>query len=228
MFVVYKIENLTNKKLYIGKTKNISERWGDHQKVARGGKAKYGAQFGLVHKTINKYGIDNFILETIKECDSEEEAFKAEQYYIALYKTNVVKYGKEFGYNLTDGGEGASGYKHTAETKAHISEKLSGANHPQFGKPVRAETKKKISKALSGPNSPMFGKSKSIETCRKLSIASQGAKGSNATLTEDQVLEIKELLSVNNMTRKQIGNLFGVSREAINAIAWGRSWSYLI
>ena len=38
-----------------------------------------------------------------------------EKYYIALYKTNINRYGKEYGYNLTDGGDGVSGIKYSEE-----------------------------------------------------------------------------------------------------------------
>jgi Mor family transcriptional regulator len=67
---------------------------------------------------MNKYGFENFIIEQIDEFDNEQEALKAETEYIHKYNSIDSK----IGYNLTAGGEGSSGFKHTEETKAKISE----------------------------------------------------------------------------------------------------------
>lgn len=50
---------------------------------------------------MNKYGINNFIVETLKECDNDKLE-KYEQYYIKKFNT----YGHT-GYNATKGGDGS-------------------------------------------------------------------------------------------------------------------------
>lgn len=54
------------------------------------------------------------------------------------------------------------GKKHTEEAKRKISEATKGKNHPNFGKNHSEETKRKISESLkgklTGENHPMFGK----------------------------------------------------------------------
>lgn len=229
MFYVYCITNLKNNKVYIGKTLDPKNRFSDHKKVARGGKIIYGNQYSTIHKAITKYGEDNFSFKILHEYNSEISAFKGEIYWISFYKSNINKYGKEYGYNLTDGGEGISGYKHTLEMKAHISDMLSGDKHPQFGISRTQEEKDKISKSLSGSNSSMFGIAKSIETKNKLSIANRGENGSASKLNNGEVINIKLILknNVDNLTREQIAQKFGVTREAINKIAWGKSWSHI-
>lgn len=52
--------------------------------------------------------------------------------------------------NLTDGGDGVSGYNHREESKQKISESISGENHHMFGKNHREESKQKISESLLG------------------------------------------------------------------------------
>lgn len=56
-----------------------------------------------------------------------------------------------------------------------------------------------------------------------MSKARQG-KRPYSKLNEDQVREIKALLSDNIMTQKEIGERYDVSRATIGAIKIGRSW----
>lgn len=74
----------------------------------------------LIHRAIRKYGIDNFVVETICEC-SEEELNSKEQYYISLYNTMVP-----YGYNVLAGGEGgfSTSYLFDKEDILHIIEEL--------------------------------------------------------------------------------------------------------
>lgn len=55
----------------------------------------------------------------------------------------------------------------------------------------------------------------------------RGNRNGSAVLTEDQVREIKGLLQNSGMTRAAIGERYGVSREAINEIAWKNNWGWL-
>ena len=53
------------------------------------------------NNAIKKYGWDNFSHEVLAENLTQNEAYKLEQYYISLYKSNR----REFGYNMSSGGE---------------------------------------------------------------------------------------------------------------------------
>ena len=68
-----------------------------------------------------------------------------------------------------------------------------------------------------------MGKTHSDQTKLKMSKARQG-KRPYSKLNEDQVREIKALLSDNIMTQKEIGERYDVSRATIGAIKIGRSW----
>ena len=96
MAYIYKITNKTNQKSYIGKTtRTPQERFEEHRREAK----KERAKDRPFYKAINKYGMDNFTLETIEEC-SDEVASEREQFWIQSYATF------KNGYNDTIGGDG--------------------------------------------------------------------------------------------------------------------------
>lgn len=91
-YYVYK-HTTPNNKVYIGITKqNPNRRW-------RNGHGYSDSV--LFFNAIIKYGWVNITHEILKEGISFEEANELEKYYIALYKSNQ----REFGYNITQGGE---------------------------------------------------------------------------------------------------------------------------
>lgn len=67
---------------------------------------------------MNKYGIINFKIDIIESNIRLEDINDREQYWIKFYNTLAPS-----GYNLTIGGEGTYGYKHTKETKYVLSKK---------------------------------------------------------------------------------------------------------
>lgn len=121
--IIYKITNIVNNKIYIGcTTKGLNNRKREHH--SRCLKTNYKTK---LCDSMRKHGFDNFNFEVIKECDTTEEMFLNEIYYIGLYNS------KKNGYNLTVGGEGCLGYKHTKKTKKLLS-KIFSENHPHKGK----------------------------------------------------------------------------------------------
>ena len=89
--IIYKITNKVNNKSYIGQTRyTIEFRWKQHQHK------KDNTYF---HNAIHKYGVENFSIEILEECNIEDLNQK-EIFYIAKYDTF------KNGYNLTIGGDG--------------------------------------------------------------------------------------------------------------------------
>jgi group I intron endonuclease len=152
---VYKITNLVNNKTYIGKSNDPHDRWIRHLQQAN--LKEDNVNFSIIHKAIKKYGENNFNFEIIGEFNSELEAFEAETYFIDLYSSHISKNG----YNITLGGEGISGYKHTEESR----QKMSIAH---TGKIISPETKKKMSDSHIGENNYFFGKTHSEEVKQQL------------------------------------------------------------
>lgn len=113
---------------------------------------------------IKKYGADNFDLQVIAEGLSKEETNNLECAWICLLRTNRNRYGKEFGYNLTDGGEGSIGFKHSEEMRASFKgrklskERREAISQSQLGRPCSPETRQKMSISRSGERNAWFGK----------------------------------------------------------------------
>lgn len=96
MGYIYKITNLVNDKEYIGQTSlSIQERFKQHIHDANKGYYNHRP----LYNAFNKYGIENFIVEELEECNTEEINQK-EIEYINKFDTYSN------GYNATLGGEG--------------------------------------------------------------------------------------------------------------------------
>jgi group I intron endonuclease len=103
MAYIYKITNLLNNKIYIGKTMSTPEdRFSQHIRDSK----KTGINNRPLYKAINKYGIENFSLETIEECDFSI-VNEREKYWIEYYNSY------HYGYNATMGGDGKQYYDYT-------------------------------------------------------------------------------------------------------------------
>ena len=153
-YKVYIHINKTNGKRYYGITKQEpKKRW-------QNGK-KYGNNDHFTN-AINYYGWDNFDHIVIARGLTEEEAKWLEIELIREFDTT----NRDKGYNITKGGEGTNGYKHTEETRKNI-----GKIHK--GKTLSEETRKKLSEAMKGKNSPM-------KTRKKLSESHKGKNNPSA------------------------------------------------
>lgn len=96
MGYIYCITNLINGKQYIGKTTySVTKRFQEHCQDSK----KERCEKRPLYDAMNKYGIENFIVEQLYECDNEE-LNSYEIQYIEKYNTYSN------GYNATKGGDG--------------------------------------------------------------------------------------------------------------------------
>lgn len=96
-YVIYKVTNKINNKIYIGKTYNFEKRKAQHL---------YDINDGLpFHAALKKYGINNFRWEIIDYSDNDKEIREKEIYWIKKYNSCIF-FKESQGYNLTLGGEG--------------------------------------------------------------------------------------------------------------------------
>lgn len=131
---VYKITNKVTNKIYIGITNQGSgARYRHHWYESRIGEPS------PIHRSMAKYGEDNFTLEIIDFADTYDELKEKEKYWIKQYNSTD----KSIGYNLTEGGDGTFGRKHSEETKEKIRQKA-------LGRKASEETKKKMSETRLG------------------------------------------------------------------------------
>lgn len=141
-----------------------------------------------IRRAFDKYGWDNFEHMILYTDLTEEEAKQIEQELILKYQTQ----NREFGYNITAGGDGVKGWHPSDETKSKISKSAKlrvGEKNPNFNhkwtKEMREqsaikhrrenlsqETLDKMSKSAqhrNAENNPFYGKTHSPETKRILS-----------------------------------------------------------
>lgn len=96
---VYCIENMLNKRKYIGISRDIKRRWSEHKTELK----NHTHVNQYLQSAWDKYGKDNFKFYIVELCD-ENQLSNQECYYIKFYKT----LSHENGYNLTTGGENTS------------------------------------------------------------------------------------------------------------------------
>lgn len=121
MAYIYKITNNINQKIYIGKTLNsIEDRWKEHLKDYK----KERCEKRPLYDAMNKYGLENFSIEQIEECDSEIVNDR-ETYWIEYYGSF------KYGYNATKGGDGKSylDYNLVVITYNHLQSEIETAKN---------------------------------------------------------------------------------------------------
>ena len=144
--IVYLVTNLTNGKRYVGKTKrDLGQRWREHVTHSHGRSEEMA-----LYVAIRKHGADAFELSVLEECSSEETLNEAEKRWIRELGT----FRRE--YNMTEGGDGLKGYKHTEDTKRRMSEARKGTRNHNYRKvwgrqgPLSEEARRKISEKKKG------------------------------------------------------------------------------
>jgi hypothetical protein len=101
----------------------------------------------------------------LKQNLTEEEAFRHEVYMIAVFGRKDL--GTGILHNLTNGGDGSSGYIHNEEALKKMSDARKGKPPHNKGKSLSEETKRKLSESHKG-------KTLSEEHKRKLSVVGKG------------------------------------------------------
>lgn len=174
---VYLTTNLVNGKKYIG------------QHRASQFTENYKGSGKLIKQAFNKYGWENFKVELLEECSSEDELNQAEIKWIAKFDAT---HSREF-YNLAYGGSHSwhplqdweieqrsremkkrwedPEYQRSMSQMLH--DKQSDGKSWMVGKKHSEETKQKMSKSHSGELHPMYGKRHSEESKQKMSEAAK-------------------------------------------------------
>lgn len=212
---IYKIENLINKKCYIGQSINIQRRWNIHKTDSR--KPKYP-----LYLAFKKYGIENFSFEVLEEC-LEEELNEKEIFWISKFDSYFN------GYNQTLGGN-----KHSCNVKISdsnlflIIKLLQNSDITQreiakqfnVGEDTISEINMGRTRICSGINYPIriFKKQTfcsvcgvPITRCSETCVICLGQK--NRIVERPTKEELYKLLKKNNFSA--VGRMFGVSDNAI-------------
>lgn len=160
---IYILQNVQNQKVYVGYSSNPPNRW----------KCEKSAAFNIndseynnpLSRAIRKYGWEQFSKQIIEEFNEKQDALEAEKFWIEFLRTNRNKFGKEYGYNLHEGGNAppvnygnqhAKGTKHTVEWKNNMSAIMTGHRGYTTGMKFSEETKAKMSNSAIGKPKPHF------------------------------------------------------------------------
>jgi group I intron endonuclease len=228
---IYKITNKVNGKIYIGKSVDLYQRFCEHKAYLNSGKHHNR----YLQRAWNKYGEECFIFEVVENVRDKDMLNGREIYWINCLHSTI----KENGYNLTKGGDGlsgyeftdehkeklrrinignknAKGYRHTAKALEIMSEKKRG-HKLKLGVTLSEETKRKLSQINKG-------KKLSKETKQKMSKAKQGTNSYQSTLSENEVREIKQLLSECSLTVSEIADKYNVNIHVVSRIKRGKTY----
>ncbi len=178
---IYAITNDINDKAYVGLHygADLRTRWTTHRSFAKRGSRS------LISMAMRKHGIEKFHITSIWSGYIPVGKLQMlEKYYIRSFQTKVPN-----GYNLTDGGDGAPGFRHSDSERERRREKMklqcSTGNIPSLlGKKRDPEIVAKIAASNRGQKRS----SPSEETRRRLSLAKIGNKNGLGTKhTQDTI-----------------------------------------
>lgn len=129
MYAIYIITNILNGMQYVGITNDLNRRWARH---------KGANEDQFIHRAIKKHGVNNFVFTHFADAFTAESAKILERMLIAEHNTMAP-----CGYNLTAGGDGTFGRKHSEATKAKIkaTNKKTWDNSPDLKKAIGDKNK---------------------------------------------------------------------------------------
>jgi len=144
-FFIYLATCIRNGKVYVGKTSGYFSR----RRWAHLNRRDYDNFF---HRALRKYGSNSFVWQILAVTTGLEQANNLERLWIIVLRAQE----REFGYNLTAGGDGSVGLKQSQETIERRRESWRKSNraglhrpHGRGWKRVQSEeTKKRISEGL--------------------------------------------------------------------------------
>jgi group I intron endonuclease len=167
---IYVITNDVNDKSYVGLCAgDLQLRWRRHLACCRFGEG------GALYNAIRKYGENKFHITSLWSGHVSPDSLKTlEKYFIRCLNTM-----RPNGYNLTEGGDGSFGFKHSEEYKQSMRDRfISEATRQKMsrihkGKVISQHQKQIVAEKLRG-NQHMLGHRHSEETRAKIAAAGRG------------------------------------------------------
>jgi group I intron endonuclease len=200
-YYIYKIVNLINKKCYVG----------FHASNKEFDKDTYFGSGKILKNAIKKHGRENFLIGIIEYIEPEEWQEK-EMFWIKEMKSHI----SQWGYNLTWGGDGRLGFKHTEKTKKHWSKIRKGRPSTFKGHHLYEEAKNKIS-LTNKNNQYRLGKIHTLETKQKI-----GFKNSIKLKNNKNALGLKHSINTKLIISKRMSGknnpMYGISPDKIECI----------
>lgn len=205
--IIYKYTSPSGK-VYIGQTTDPNKRKSKHKQESNNLQTKFSA-------AICKYGFENFEYEILFETKLTEDLQKLKRVLDAMEIAYISYYNSvNNGYNLSLGGGGSLGYKHTEEWKEEARMRMLG-NQNGLGKTKTDEEKQQISER-------QLGHFISEETKKKI-----GDKNSKAIIQLDKqgnfIQEFKSAVEASttlNLSRTGINNCCNGLSKSSGGFIW--------
>ncbi len=244
--IIFKHPKLKSK-AYIGSSIDIESRWNKHKSNLNNNKQ-------LPNKFLqdywNHYGASFFHFIVLQKCD-KSILLVQEQKWIDLFKNHKYKIDNEICFNIRPFAENMIGFKHSEETKCKISKSLMGntygAGEKNHNSKLTEEQVLSIKHLLNTSElyyseiAQQFNISikviQTIATNQSWKTVGDkvkpklrphktlyGEQQGKAKLTNQEVLEIKNLLNNTNISYKELSEQFNVSIGCLENIASNRTW----
>jgi group I intron endonuclease len=173
---IYKIENKTNGKIYIGQTiQSINIRFKGHIKSSKKNNNK-----SILYKAMRKYDIQSFEISVVDTADTKEVLNKKEIYWIEYYDCMNPN-----GYNLTRGGTGGDLSKfHTYRLWTDEEKKIIGIKTKEAMEKMSPEEKERQKQSHKQASKYKFIWNKGLtketdERVMKISLTEKETKAKN-------------------------------------------------
>ena len=223
---IYSIENLVNKKIYIGQSVCIESRFSQHISSLR----RQCHDNHNLQEDWNHYGESSFSFRLLEVCDKEELDEK-ESFYVEKFKSNEP----EFGYNFTNGGK--IGFKHNPELLKLESEtqKKKYEDNPELRDKRKIDAIKQWSNPDErakhcGTRNGMYGKTHSAEAREKIAQAQRGRVSHRRILVPVICVELDKYFYTAAEACKELGikgstNIYDVCKGKRKTCG-GYTWKY--
>lgn len=104
----------------------------------------------VFYRALRKYGWYNWSWEILYQSTDPEHTLKEMEAFFIRDNNSCINYPKSNGYNMTEGGEGTIGYKHSRKTKKLIGEMLLGKTKGRKKGKRSLRHRLNLSRALKG------------------------------------------------------------------------------
>jgi group I intron endonuclease len=166
IYTIYRATNTDSGKVYIGFTSHWPQRINGHNYDRR-----YGNTNKAFYNAITKYGWDAFEWEAIYQSQDYEHTLKIMEPYFINEHRSWVGFEDCNGYNITQGGEGTTGWKRSTElVESHRAQLKGRKQTPEHIQKRREVMTGRSNKSALGENNP----AKRLEVREKISHALKG------------------------------------------------------
>jgi group I intron endonuclease len=219
MWYVYIISNTINNKIYVGKTNNLKDRWNGHKSEAK--QLKY---ISIIHYAMNKYNASNFSIQSIEEHDNENDALKAEKFFIEYFKS----LGAEL-YNISAGGDGRS-MPCSLVTKKKMQSAHQQIDHSYTIDPRNTEAEKYCPACNTvKPRTEFYNGN--YWCCKLCKRTRAKLEKKSVKIAQPKRIKLNENIALSILESRKLGKTlgeislqFGLDRGGISKICNGKTW----